>query len=229
MATPSKLSWSRRKEARAKASTVPLVSDEDDEKENSGALDSSMDNKSLERRSRVVKGRRRESTILAGNLSYQVASAGHLITFFFKFVAFPLQESVVSATSAEISVIRRPQVTRCPQDVLIEEEEDEDGGGDQSSFQSCTSSLPMAQVPQIQLDMDSRLTEVEEHDYGNSLGSRVDAASGLQSKREKGINTPSQKCPQVTGLGLCCVLVYFPSRRVGCLLQITLINNDFKS
>ena len=72
MATPSKLSWSRRKEARAKASAVSLVSDEDDEKENSGALDSSVDNKSLQGRSRVVKGRRRESTILAGNLSYQV-------------------------------------------------------------------------------------------------------------------------------------------------------------
>ena len=56
-----------------KASAVPLVSDEDDEKENSGALDSSVDNKSTQGRSRVVnKGRRRESTILAGNLSYQV-------------------------------------------------------------------------------------------------------------------------------------------------------------
>ena len=56
-----------------KASTVSLASDEDDEKENSGALDSSVDNRSLQGRSRVVnKGRRRESTILAGNLSYQV-------------------------------------------------------------------------------------------------------------------------------------------------------------
>ena len=73
MATPSKLSWSRRKEARVKASTASLVSDEDDEKENSGALDSSVDNKSIQGRLRVVnKGRRRESTILAGNLSYQV-------------------------------------------------------------------------------------------------------------------------------------------------------------
>ena len=74
MATPSKLSWSRRKEARVKASTVSLVSDEDCEKENSGALDRSVDNKSLQGRSRVGKGRRRESTILAGNLSYQVES-----------------------------------------------------------------------------------------------------------------------------------------------------------
>ena len=70
---------------------------------------------------------------------------------------------MVSATSAEISVIRRPQVTRRSQDVLIEEEEeevqdDEDGGGDQSSFQSCTSPPPLAQVPQNELDMDSRLT-----------------------------------------------------------------------
>ena len=56
-----------------KASTATLVSDEDDEKENSGALDSSVDNKSIQGRLRVVnKGRRRESTILAGNLSYQV-------------------------------------------------------------------------------------------------------------------------------------------------------------
>ena len=75
MATPSKLSWSRRKEARVKASAVSLVSDKDDEKENSSALDSTVDNKSLQGRSRVAKGRRRESTILAGNLSYQVASA----------------------------------------------------------------------------------------------------------------------------------------------------------
>ena len=56
-----------------KASRASLVSDEDDEKENSGALDSSVDKKSTQGRSRVVnKGRRRESTILAGNLSYQV-------------------------------------------------------------------------------------------------------------------------------------------------------------
>ena len=79
MATPSKLSWSRRKEAKVKAS---LVSDEDDEKENSGALDSTVDNKSLHGRSRVTKGRRRESTILAGNLSYQVASGQLTRTYF---------------------------------------------------------------------------------------------------------------------------------------------------
>ena len=65
-----------------KASTVSLVSDEDDEKENSGALDSSVDNKSLHGRSRVTKGRRRESTILAGNLSYQVASGQPTHTYF---------------------------------------------------------------------------------------------------------------------------------------------------
>ena len=74
MATPSKLSWSRRKEARVRrqpASAVSLDSDDDDEKENSKELDSSVA-QSLQGRSRVVKGRRRESTILAGNLSYQV-------------------------------------------------------------------------------------------------------------------------------------------------------------
>ena len=82
MASPSKLSWSRRKEARAKATIVSLVSDDDDEKENSAALDKSLDNKSFQQgRSRGVrKGRRRESTILAGNLSYQVFSP---ILFFF--------------------------------------------------------------------------------------------------------------------------------------------------
>ena len=83
MATPSKLSWSRRKEARVKGSAVTsLVSDEDDEKENSGALDSSLDNKSLQGRSRLVKGRRRESTILAGNLSYQVLCQLIVLNFF---------------------------------------------------------------------------------------------------------------------------------------------------
>ena len=73
MATPSKLSWSRRKEARVRrqpASAVSMDSD-DDEKENSKELDSSVA-QSLQGRSRVAKGRRRESTILAGNLSYQV-------------------------------------------------------------------------------------------------------------------------------------------------------------
>ena len=146
----------------------------------------------------------------------------------------------MSATSAEISVIRRPQVTRCSQDVLIEEEEEEvqdeeDGGGDQSSFQSCTSS-PLAQVPQNE-EMDSRLTEVGRQDGRNSLGNRVNTGGGmlgtesvLQSRGEKGNNTPSQKCPLVTGLGLNYVLVYFLSRCVGCILQIILgKNNELKS
>ena len=144
----------------------------------------------------------------------------------------------MTATSAEISVIRRPQVTRCSQDVLIEEEEEEiqdeeDGGGDQSSFQSCTSS-PLAQVPQNE-EMDSRLTEVGRQDDRNNLGNRVNTGgtvgteSVLQSRGEKGNNTPSQKCPLVTGLGLNYALVYFPSRCVGCLLQIILRNNEFKS
>ena len=71
MATPSKLSRSKRKERRnLQRSIISLISDEDDEKENS--LDSLVD-KSNQGRSRVVnRGRRRESTILAGNLSYQV-------------------------------------------------------------------------------------------------------------------------------------------------------------
>ena len=146
----------------------------------------------------------------------------------------------MSATSAEISVIRRPQVTRCSQDVLIEEEEEEvqdeeDGGGDQSSFQSCTSS-PLAQVPQNQ-EKDSWLTEVGRQDGRNSLGNRVNTGGGmlgtesvLQSRGEKGNNTPSQKCPLVTGLGLNYVLVYFLSRCVGCILQIILgKNNELKS
>ena len=67
MATPSKLSRSKRKERRnLQRSIISLISDEDDEKENSV-------DKSKQGRSRVVnRGRRRESTILAGNLSYQV-------------------------------------------------------------------------------------------------------------------------------------------------------------
>ena len=72
-----------------------------------------------------------------------------------------IQESVVSATSAEISVIRRPRVTLPQQDVLLEEEEEEEECGDdeQNSFQSCNSS-PTS--PPIQHDhVDSRLTEVE--------------------------------------------------------------------
>ena len=71
MATPSKLSRSKRKGTKKpQRSIISLISDEDDEKENS--LDSSVD-KSNQGRSRLVnRGRRRESTILAGNLSYQV-------------------------------------------------------------------------------------------------------------------------------------------------------------
>ena len=71
-----------------------------------------------------------------------------------------IQESVVSATSAEISVIRRPRVTLPQQDVLLEEEEEEECGDDeQNSFQSCNSS-PTS--PPTQHDhVDSRLTEVE--------------------------------------------------------------------
>ena len=71
MATPSKLSRSKRKGTKKpQRSIISLISDEDDEKENS--LDSSVD-KSNQGRSRAVnRGRRRESTILAGNLSYQV-------------------------------------------------------------------------------------------------------------------------------------------------------------
>ena len=159
MATPSKLSRSRRKERRIpQRSIISLISDEDDEKENS--LDSSVD-KSKQGRSRVVnRGRRRESTILAGNLSYQVGIVSQDCSWYLR----NIQESVVSATSAEISVIRRPRVTLPQQEVLLEEEEegedDFDGGDDeQNSFQSCNSS-PTS--PPIQHDhVDSRLTEVE--------------------------------------------------------------------
>ena len=160
MATQSKLSRSRRKERRIpQRSIISLISDEDDEKENS--LDSSVD-KSKQGRSRVVnRGRRRESTILAGNLSYQVGIVIHDCSWS---LIRNIQESVVSATSAEISVIRRPRVTLPQQEVLLEEEEegedDFDGGDDeQNSFQSCNSS-PTS--PPIQHDhVDSRLTEVE--------------------------------------------------------------------
>ena len=127
----------------------------------------------------------------------------------------------MTATSAEISVIRRPRVTRCSQDVLIEEEEEEveeQDDEDQSSFQSCTSSI-LEQVPQHD-QMDSRLTEVGRQEKGtsrgevdtgaraNSPGNRMNASGhlgteiGFQSRftqGEVGINTPSQKCPLVTG------------------------------
>ena len=149
----------------------------------------------------MVKGRRRESTILAGNLSYQ-------------------DSVVVSSTSAEISVIRKPQGTLRTQDVLLEEEEDEEERDDQSSFQSCTSS-PLVQIPQE--DQDSRLTEVEglndrsrgsmatEERSNDRMTSRLGGEVGQQLRLtpgETGSNTPSQKIPLVTGLSLSCVKVY---------------------
>ena len=124
----------------------------------------------------------------------------------------------MTATSAEISVIRRPRVTRCSQDVLIEEEEEEDDE-DQSSFQSCTSSI-LEQAPSND-QMDSRLTEVGRQEKGtsrgevdtgarvNSPGNRMNASGqlgteiGFQSRftqGEVGSNTPSQKCPTVAGV-----------------------------
>ena len=131
----------------------------------------------------------------------------------------------MTTTSAEISVIRRPKVTRCTQDVMIEEEEEEeeqdgeDGGGDQSSFQSCTSS-PLEIAPCQNEKMDSRLTEVEREDKRTTrgevdmedrvnTGSRVGRDIGIQSRLaqgETGNNTPSQKCPAVAGLGLYCMV-----------------------
>ena len=129
----------------------------------------------------------------------------------------------MSSTSAEISVIRRPQGTFRTQDVLFEEEEEEDEEerDDQSSFQSCTSS-PLVQIPQE--DQDSRLTEVEGQNNRRSRGSvateersndRVTSRLGGEVSQqlrltpgETGSNTPSQKIPLVTGLSLSCVKVY---------------------
>ena len=128
---------------------------------------------------------------------------------------------MVSSTSAEISVIRKPQGTLRTQDVLFEEEEDEEERDDQSSFQSCTSS-PLVQIPQE--DQDSRLTEVEGQNNRRSRGSvateersndrmtsRLGGEVGQQLRLtpgETGSNTPSQKIPLVTGLSLSCVKVY---------------------
>ena len=100
--------------------------------------------------------------------------------------------------------------------MLIEEDEEEEqdkehDGGEQSSFQSCTSSPPLAQDHPNE-EMDSLLTEVGRLD-GDSLANRVNTGvmvgteSGLQSRVEKGNNTPSLKCPLVTGLGLSYVVL----------------------
>ena len=120
----------------------------------------------------------------------------------------------MTATSAEISVIRRPRVTRCSQDVLIEEDEEEEqeqDDEDQSSFQSCTSS-PLEQAPPND-EMDSRLTEMGRQDKGTNRGEvdiedrvnvrgQVGIEIGFQSRlaeEEAGSNTPSQRCPPVAG------------------------------
>ena len=120
----------------------------------------------------------------------------------------------MTATSAEISVIRRPRVTRCSQDVLIEEEDEEEqeqDNEDQSSFQSCTSSPLEQALPNG--EMDSRLTEVGKQDKGANRGEvdledrlnirgQVGNEIGFQSRlaqEEAGSNTPHQKCPPVTG------------------------------
>jgi hypothetical protein len=99
--TPGRLSWSRRKEQK-KGSAVFAESDSEGEKENAPGV------------GKRRPSRRRESTILAGNLSYQAGLLGG------------------RTAAAEISVIHCK--TRPPPPDLLEEESEEE------SFQSCPSS-----------------------------------------------------------------------------------------
>ena len=71
MATPGRLSWSKRKEAKRREEAAAIViTDSEEEKENA-ELEDTFGGAAPSFRNHT-RSRRRESTILAGNISYQV-------------------------------------------------------------------------------------------------------------------------------------------------------------
>jgi hypothetical protein len=78
MATPGRLSWSKRKEAKRREEAAAIVITDSEEDKENAELEDTFGGAAPSFRNHT-RSRRRESTILAGNMSYQVS--GCLCTF----------------------------------------------------------------------------------------------------------------------------------------------------